>query len=332
MPELDKFQELTDINFDGQDPHYAVCHFSQGYSANGCHNALMFKSENVKVNSELLKTLATVIPETELIKISAMNKRDLLEDAIVDNLRSSMSSNGEYIWASVADYNDTVVVFRFQEKLWAADYEETEQGLVTIKADSIILANHMDLYTNSETGEELIKSTQQIEEGNGPEPEGEDSSDVEGDTKGEDTTEVSPESEDEEIMSDEVTVVETTQEEINKAAQELAKSMFDELIKAQELEKQTNDTTEILKAVEFIAEDSLETIVKSVLASDASVEILKALTDAQDAVTAARAEAEEIKKEFGERQDSTSTKPVIEKGNHEAKIAEWVANQKAKKA
>lgn len=331
MQELDKFQELTDINFDGENPHYAVCHYSQGYSANGCHNALMFKASDVKVNAELLKSLATIIPETELLKISAMNKRDLLEDEIINVLRSSMSENGEYIWASVADYNDALVVFRFQDKMWAADYSMSENGGISITASSIVLANHRDLYVNSETGEELIKSTQQLE-AQDPELKGEQSSEDEGETIEDDTAIGSPQSEDEEIMTDQVEVVKATQEEINKAAQELAKSMFDELMKANELEKRTNDTTEILKAVEFIEEDKLDVIVKAVLVSDASVEILKALTDAQELIKTVRAEAEEIKKEFGQTQSSTSAKPVIEKGNRSAEIAAWVAAQQAKKA
>ncbi len=44
---LDKYQEITDLNFDGEDPHLAVCSTDlNGGSANGCGDTLLFKSVN----------------------------------------------------------------------------------------------------------------------------------------------------------------------------------------------------------------------------------------------------------------------------------------------
>lgn len=335
MAELDKYQELTNIHFDNENPHIAICHFSQGKSANGCHDALMYKSGDSKVTSELLKALQSVLPEDELVKMSAMNKRDLLEEAIVERLRSNMSENGEYVYAYVMDYNEDLVVFRFQEQTWAVDYSETDSGLVSV-GEEIRMAHRKDLYIDSETGEELIKAADWFKK-EIPSDSQEVSSDEAGVGEGE--TLITPENSletKEENMSQENQNVDFA--ELMKSAefQELIKAQVaeqaaikaDEILKAKEAEELEKSTVEVMKGFKFVAEEDAVELAKSVLTASNSDKLMSTLVKAAEAIEAAEAQVEEIKKQFGEKQDSVESQPVIEKASHSA-LKELVAARKA---
>lgn len=57
---LDKSTEITEISFDGENSHIALCHKSQGYSANSRHVALLIKAEDMKITPEALQDLEKV--------------------------------------------------------------------------------------------------------------------------------------------------------------------------------------------------------------------------------------------------------------------------------
>lgn len=343
MENLDQYQELTDIHFDNENPHYAICHVSQGKSANGCHDALMLKASDTKVTSELLKALSSVLPEDELVKMSAMNKRDLLEESIVERLRSNMSENGEYIYTHVMDYNEDLVVFRFQGQTWAVSYEETEAGLVEV-ADDIRSAHRKDLYIDSETGEELIKAADWFKKEIPSEPQ---ITEVVGVEAGVDEGEtlITPQNTldtKEEIMSQENQTVEVAEIDFEKAMQseafqkafeaqleKAADKKAEEILKAKEAQELEKSTVEIMKGfTKFVAEEDAVELAKSVLASPSSDKLLSTLVKAAEAIEAAEEKVEEIKKEFGEKQDSVEATPVIQKTSN-ANLKELVAARKA---
>lgn len=58
--DLKDFEEITDIEFSNEGAHLAVCHKAQSGSANGWHQPLILKSEDVNTPSEVFKALQQV--------------------------------------------------------------------------------------------------------------------------------------------------------------------------------------------------------------------------------------------------------------------------------
>lgn len=67
LKDLENFSEITDVSFDHEGSHLAVCHRSQGHGANGWKDiALIMKSEDIEVNSDILKALTQVSVELSM--------------------------------------------------------------------------------------------------------------------------------------------------------------------------------------------------------------------------------------------------------------------------
>ena len=316
MDNLEKYSEITDLNFDGENPHLAVCHKSQGFSANGRPTALLFKSDQQQLNSEILKSLDGVVKQEIIEKMSYDNKRRALDEAITEKLRSDMSANGEYVYAYVMDFSDDLVVFRYQDDMFAVSYTITEQGIVTL-GEEPRSAKLRDLYVDSDTGEELIKASDWLSRSaveDDSEQQQDPDTDVDGDDeeKGDDSID-SPEKQqqEEETMSDKKDQVQEQADVIKSSdVQELIKQAIqadrkeqEELRKAQELEK---TTTELFKGFTFVEEDKVSELVKAVVANDEAIEITKALSAAQDKIDElvksekeAQDELVKVKEEFG---------------------------------
>jgi hypothetical protein len=274
MSDLDKYSEITDLNFEG-DVHLAVTGRWQEFSANQCINALMTKSSSGEnVPQDIMKSLSgSKIPEQILVKMSYSNMKRSLNETLEKFLKENMSSNGEYIWVDVWDFNDDMVAFRFQEQLWAVDYEATEDGVITIGEDLRVTSNR-ELYVDSETGEELIKASFWKKEQS---PEVEELSDADGEIEGgaqsieaQDTPDVE---ENEDNMSEKFEMTpEQLQEEIQKALVADRKEQ-EELRKAAELEA---NTQELVKGFAFVEEADHADLVKAIIAEGGQV-LVKAL-------------------------------------------------------
>ncbi|HAS3707722.1 scaffold protein [Vibrio phage ICP1] len=352
--DLDKYSEITDLNFDKPNPHLAICHKSQGYSANLRPEALLFKSGNPVPTKEIIKSLEGVVSEQELIKMTYRNMKSSLEETLEKFLRENISSNGEYIWVEVVDFNDDMVAFHFQGTLWAVNYTATEDGIVTLGED-LREASHRELYVDSETGEELIKASFWVQEKN-PKTEEEKSSDDSGEIEGEgqesDSQDTPVKLEEGNDMTDKVDVQ-------NLSAEELLKStVFQELMKAQreaweaekeaELQKAARDaqTTELVKSLSFVDESGVEELVKALIGAEDTVaaELVKAMSAAQDKIEALEAEvvkAQEevvkVKEEFGnpsairgEPKGKTSPNMSERQSELEKAVAATLAKKQAK--
>lgn len=338
--DLEEYSEVTELNFDG-DVHLAVTGRWQQFSANRCLNALMVKSgEDGQIPEEIIKSLEGKVPEQVLVKMSYSNMRRALSEAIESFLRENMSSNGEYIWVNVYDFNDDMVAFRFQEQLWAVDYEASEDGVVTIGQDLRVTSNR-ELYVDSETGEELIKASFWRKEEN-PE-EVEDSLDKEeittdGEIEGEDPIDTPDVENKEDDMSDKekaADVVQMTQAEMQemvKAAIEADRIEQEELRKAAELKA---STTELVKGLGFVEEGDVEELVKSLVAEGGEV-LIKTLSAAKEKVESLQSELEkgaeapeEVKKE--EKLEKGSEKPEAGDLDRTAQLAEIVKAKLAAK-
>lgn len=339
--------EIKDLNFDprtdGSKPHLAVCHYIQGFGANGWGEAdLVRKSKNQ--TTEIVKAMKDAgLPQELIQKMSYRNMKQTLNEAIETYIRGNMAANGEYVWVDVFDFNDERVGFYFQETHWSVDYTVVDE--VVVLGEDIRKGKELYVVVDSETGEELIKANFWKKEN--PEFEEERSSDTEGAEDGE--TQSTPDvNEEEENMSDidktqleELMKSAEMQELVKAQAQVLAKEQLEELQKAAQEEELRKSTVEILKGVEAIGEDLAETLVKSVLVSDHSVELLKAFGDMQDLLVKAREEkqeaiekAEKIKDEFGS-QDSldgeVTDKVELTKSKKET-LEAFVAKNKPKQA
>lgn len=328
--ELDNYEEITDLNFDGENPHIAICHKSQGYSANLRTDALLFKSKT-SVTQEVLKSLDGIVDEQTLVKMSFNNKRTLLEDAI-DAYLKEQPLGQDYCYSHVQDFNESMVVFYYHNKLYAMDYSESGEG-ISLSGEPVE-TKRKDLYVNSETGEELVKAVDALK--NHPLEESSDSGLSEGETQ---DTPLQQEK-DEDIMSKTENATVSTDELLKSAAvQDLIKQAVAEGVaaKEKELEKKalTDSTTTLVKGFSFVEDSSVDLLVKSVLANDEGAEIVKALSAAQDKIEALEEEVTKTKAEFGKQESVEGD--VIDKSNHSpedraAQIQKAVQAQLSKKS
>ena len=295
MKDLDDYQEITNLNFNGEKPHLAICHKSQNYSANGRPDALLFKGKEPVMTEELLKSLGKVVGEEEVLKMSMQNKRDALQAA----LKIALSGNDDccYNYPYVADFNDDMVAFYYDEGLYAVAYTADSTDNITFDGEPV-LATRKELYVESETGQELIKAL---------------------DFKPETSPiieEVIIEEEEELTKS----VNDQVQELLKAERVELLKSLREELKVEAAAEELQKSTTELVKGFSFVEEGSADMLVKALISCEGEfgVAILKSLEDAsllvKEAnvkVEAAEAEVEEIKKEFGTKQSGKEGTPVV---------------------
>lgn len=342
--ELEKYSEITDLNFDQPNPHIAVTHKSQGYSANLRHKALLFKSGSNPITKEVIKSLKGTMSEQDIIKMSMENKRKVLEELIKDRIRAEMAGNGEYVCVWIQDFNESMAVFSYEGKLGAVEYTESEDGTVVI-GENFRYVRHRDMYVDSESGEELIKSFADLV-GN-PEVDEKDS-EADGEQSGDnsDTTPSTQKSNEENVMA---------QEEVTKSKEDLLKDpTVQELLKAQEakqaeLIKQAieadrkerehqelvKSTSELVKGFSFVGEDKQEVLVKALTSGEEGVELIKALSDAQEKISGLEKEVEEVKKEFGKGTaiEGEADKTEITKGGDKtAQLTEIVKQKLAAKA
>ena len=320
MIELDKYSEITELNFEGDNPHIAICHKSQNYSANLRHDALLLKSGGT-VTTELIKSLDGVVPEQLLVKMSSENKRRMLEEKLVERIRSNMSGNGDYVYLWVNDFSDDMVVFSYQEQLFAVDYTEVD-GVIEV-GEEPKPASRKDLYVDSNTGEELIKAADWLKKHPIEEVSDVGESGEQGDIAYEEGETLVPNNKTE---TEETMTVETKQEEVIIKSQAELADIIKAAIEADRVEQEAQrkhaelvkSTTEVFKSMDFVPEDQMETLVKAVLTTDEGSVVLAVLEKAQESIVKAKEEAaaqiEEIKKEFGKSEAiDEEVKDVIEK-------------------
>ncbi|AGG57783.1 hypothetical protein VPBG_00010 [Vibrio phage helene 12B3] len=355
---FDKSKEVVNLNFRGKKPHLAVTHYTQ-QPANGRPDALLFKSDkNTRINEELLKSLSKVSTEEELKKASFENHRTSLQEALEDRIRSTMSANGEYVWVYVTDFSEDLVVFQYQDEYFATAYSISEEGVVDLGEQEIQHVKRRNMYVDSDTGEELVKAADWLKtlsdkiDGEGSDEQSQevdsgdpDSSEVvdEGETEGDEQSDT-PVIVNEDTMTDKIKVEDLDLEDLTKSAavQELIKAAVAEAEanKVAELEKAqlVTDTTELVKGFAGVEEDQVEVLVKALTSVDKEfgAALFKAFDGMQESLVAKDAELEEIKKSFGEKQDSiegeTTTKVSTAGTEGKQRTNDLAALVKARKA
>lgn len=312
MSDLSKYQEITELHFDNPNPHLAICHKSQGYSANLRPEALILKSETPVATTEVIKSLTGIVSEQEIVKMLNSNKHKALTEALEVAMKAATNCN--YCWIWVQDFSDDMVIFEYESELYAGSYEMSEDGIVTFK-DELKKVKRRDMYVESDSGEELVKAADWFSKKH-PKVE-EDASDTKGEGEGETQTTPEVNEDNEDTMSD----TKVDMQEIMKSPE------FIDLMKAQrqawedekevELQKAKleSDTKEILKSFSFVTDESVEELTKSLMSQDDAgsvMEILKAANDKiaeKDAkITELEEEVVKTKEEFG-KQDAIEGEP-----------------------
>ncbi|AGN51485.1 hypothetical protein VPLG_00046 [Vibrio phage eugene 12A10] len=340
---LDDYQEVTDLNVRGNKPHLAVTCKAQGFSANNRPDALLFKATIDENNTELMKTLGKVMSDVELKKASFDNTRAALEESLLEVLK--ISSGCEYVWVYVQDFNENLVVFSYDDKIWAVTYYEGSDGNIVLGKASeneedvqdVVEVKRRTMYVDSDSGEELIKAADWLKPTIKVDPAA--------DTNDHAETAASKEPQDKEkMMTDKVTVGDLDLEELTKSAavQELIKAAVAEAEanKVAELEEAqlVTDTTELVKGFAGVEEDQVEVLVKALTSVDKEfgAALFKAFDGMQESLVAKDAELEEIKKSFGEKQDSiegeTTTKVTTAGTEGKQRTNDLAALVKARKA
>lgn len=327
--DLKKYTEITDVTFDHKGAHLAVTGKWQGYSANGRPDALLLKSK-LGNNTELTKSLEDVYGKENVIKMTMNSKREYLENLILSALRNGADED-DYIWAYVRDFNEDMVAFRYEDRLWAVAYEESEEGVITLTGEPSEVFES-DVYISTETGSTLIKAA----DFNPAAKDDIEKSDVAG--KSEQGDEI-PTTTQEDEMSDNFNA-----EEFFKSAEgqeilaKAATAQAEEIVKAKDAERAkeelTKSTTEVLKGYTFVAEENLEAVVKSLveMEGETSVLFMESLAKAAELVKAAEDEAAEIKEKFATDQSSVEVEveAAAESQDRSAQLAAFVAKAKAK--
>lgn len=114
----------------GKNPHLALTHEEQGYSANNRPVSLLMKS-GIKLTEELMKSLETLglSDVSEIKKAASYNtQKDLLRKA----LEESFCDHREYEWCYVEDFDDVNVVFWKGCELYQTSYVINADYTVTL--------------------------------------------------------------------------------------------------------------------------------------------------------------------------------------------------------
>lgn len=291
MPDLNEFEELTDLTFDHDNAHLAICHRSQGFSANLRPAALILKAQQ-ELTEETKASLEKMIGKQGIEKASYRNLQRMLESAIKDKV-VSLSNKDTWIW--LKDFDETTAVFEYQDTLYGINYSLTDNNTIELVGE-VQEVVQQDVYVTEDNKSLVLKYK--------------DSSDSSGEIikKG-----VNPDKGNKDMSVEQVAELEKQVAELQKAndeaisqAVEKALASQAEVIAKAALEA---ETVELVKTFEAVTEQ--EELVKSLVdLGDDSVSVIKALNEMQEALTKAKEEtasavasAEEIKKEFGSKDE-----------------------------
>lgn len=273
-------------------PHMAVCHmeFNSG-SANEENIPLVMKSK--KIGDDITAILKSLGEGDDVIqKASYRNIQRMLESAIREAFRPEEDEN-RYYYVYLNDFDGDTAVFEYSDNLYSVSYSLNDRGVVLLGGD-IQEVVRQEVYISKDGSDLLLKSVDVKDP----------AVDTEGQTEGEESSDISQEEENK--MTDKV---ELSAEELEARIQ---KGAADLILKArQEWEAEATaatilkSTTELVKQYSFVEESDCDAVVKSLvnLGEDMLV-VIKALDAAKKAIEVVEAEKEEIKKEFSTQQSA----------------------------
>lgn len=311
-------------NADEFSPHIAVCSMTINDGAANKRNATVLRKSKSDKEIALLKMLKA--EPSVLEKASVSNTQKLLEAALKDKFANAET----YTWIYLEDFDPetSLAIFEMDTKKYVIGYEVTSQGLIELSEEMEEVIKH-NVYTTASENELILKGNIADEKQENSEIQSEANENEE--VLSSDNPE---EKQEEGIMSDPKDVQPV---EFTKAQQD----QISELLKAerlavkQEIEAAAllKSTTESLSNLEgIVAAEDVEVLAKGLLKDTEFMSVvLKSFVAAKEAISAKDAEVAQIKKEFGEaEQTAEQAEPVITKGSTQDQLAAQMAKLKAK--
>lgn len=259
---------LEDVTFDFEESedtlgaHIALTFDFQGGAASGYNKPLLFKSENLEVNDEMILKLKEIGVNTEKLEkaLFANDTYRLLQDAISDK---NYVDWWEITW--LVDYDDTIAIFLTDEGLYSVSYSinGTTVTLNDVATPVISLSSYVEI-----DGEVLVSDSVR------------------------DTVEA-------EVLA--LLVKSESREDVKTKVSELiAKQKLQiekhSVIKSEDIKSEENDPSEVI--IKTNEEPQLD--IKEILKSEEAKELLKSLVD--EAVQAEKQEKEDLKKSLTDAQ------------------------------
>lgn len=311
-------------NADEFSPHIAVCSMTINDGAANKRNATVLRKSKSDKEIALLKMLKA--EPSVLEKASVSNTQKLLEAALKDKFANAET----YTWIYLEDFDPetSLAIFEMDTKKYVIGYEVTSQGLIELSEEMEEVIKH-NVYTTASENELILKGNIADEKQENSEIQSEANENEE--VLSSDNPE---EKQEEGIMSDPKDVQPV---EFTKAQQD----QISELLKAERLAvKQEIEAAELLKSTTeslsnlegIVAAEDVEVLAKGLLKDTEFMSVvLKSFVAAKEAISAKDAEVAQIKKEFGEaEQTAEQAEPVITKGSTHDQLAAQMAKLKAK--
>lgn len=314
-------------NADEFSPHIAVCSMTINDGAANKRNATVLRKSKSDKEIALLKMLKA--EPSVLEKASVSNTKKLLEAALKDKFANAET----YTWIYLEDFDPETnlaifEMFEMDTKKYVIGYEVTSQGLIELSEEMEEVIKH-NVYTTASENELILKGNIADEKQENSEIKSEANENEE--VLSSDNPE---EKQEEGIMSDPKDVQPV---EFTKAQQD----QISELLKAERLAvKQEIEAAELLKSTTeslsnlegIVDAEDVEVLAKGLLKDTEFMSVvLKSFVAAKEAISAKDAEVAQIKKEFGEaEQTAEQAEPVITKGSTHDQLAAQMAKLKAK--
>lgn len=311
-------------NADEFSPHIAVCSMTINDGAANKRNATVLRKSKSDKEIALLKMLKA--EPSVLEKASVSNTQKLLEAALKDKFANAET----YTWIYLEDFDPetSLAIFEMDTKKYVIGYEVTSQGLIELSEEMEEVIKH-NVYTTASENELILKGNIADEKQENSEIQSEANENEE--VLSSDNPE---EKQEEGIMSDpkDVQPVEFTkaqQDQISKLLKAERLAVKQEM-EAAELLKSTTESLSNLEGI--VAAEDVEVLAKGLLKDTEFMSVvLKSFVAAKEAISAKDAEVAQIKKEFGEaEQTAEQAEPVITKGSTHDQLAAQMAKLKAK--
>lgn len=311
-------------NADEFSPHIAVCSMTINDGAANKRNATVLRKSKSDKEIALLKMLKA--EPSVLEKASVSNTQKLLEAALKDKFANAET----YTWIYLEDFDPetSLAIFEMDTKKYVIGYEVTSQGLIELSEEMEEVIKH-NVYTTASENELILKGNIADEKQENSEIQSEANENEE--VLSSDNPE---EKQEEGIMSDPKDVQPV---EFTKAQQDQISALLkaERLAVKQEMEAAAllKSTTESLSNLEgIVAAEDVEVLAKGLLKDKEFMSVvLKSFVAAKEAISAKDAEVAQIKKEFGEaEQTAEQAEPVITKGSTHDQLAAQMAKLKAK--
>ncbi len=289
-------------------PHVALTGMNMNGGAANEHNVSCIMKANMTITDELalLTRLGKATPEV-VEKASYRNLQKQLEAALKEKM---YPSDDDYRWIWIQDFDDSTVIFESGEQSYSLGFTVSEMGIVTLSEEDAVEVLRQDVYVKTDGSELILKGAEEVEAEVVNPDDIVDSEVPEGEVIGTEPSDVDNEDK-EDTMSDEKKV-ELTQEDIQKAV----KDALDAEREAVALEKAKEETTLIVKGF-GVAEDSMEILVKALVADKELAEVITKSFAAKDkAISDIKEEMVQVKAKFGSAEPEAETTEVapVEKG------------------